>query len=120
MAFNSIEAHLAVVEAAAPLGISVMVEKPLAVSVKHAERMALLARQYKIHLLTNYETTWYASNQEAYIRVKNDNAIGALRKMIVHDGHNGPKEIGVSKEFLSWLTDPIKNGGGAVIDFGST
>ena len=118
MAFNSIEAHLAVVEAAEPLGISVMVEKPLAVSVKHAERMALLARQYKIHLLTNYETTWYASNQEAYTRVKKDNAIGELRKMVVHDGHNGPKEIGVSKEFLSWLTDPIKNGGGAVIDFG--
>lgn len=118
LAFNAIEDHLAVVEAAAPLGISVMVEKPLAVSVKHAERMAQLARQHKIHLLTNYETTWYASNQEAYTRVKDDKAIGALRKMVVHDGHSGPKEIGVSKEFLNWLTDPVKNGGGAIIDFG--
>lgn len=118
LAFNAIEEHLSVVEAAAPLGISVMVEKPLAVSVKHAERMADLAKQYGIHLLTNYETTWYASNQEAYTLVKNDNAIGPLRKMVVHDGHNGPKEIGVSKEFLNWLTDPVKNGGGAIIDFG--
>lgn len=118
LAFNAIEDHLAVVEVAAPLGISVMVEKPLAVSVKHAVRMADLARKYKIKLLTNYETTWYDSNQEAYTRVKNDDAIGELRKMIFHDGHQGPKEIGVSKEFLSWLTDPQKNGGGAIIDFG--
>ncbi|RZK78153.1 MAG: Gfo/Idh/MocA family oxidoreductase [Pedobacter sp.] len=118
LAYNAIADHLAVVEAAAPLGISVMVEKPLAVSVKHAERMAQLARQHKIHLLTNYETTWYSSNQEAYTRVKTDKSIGEIRKIVAHDGHEGPKEIGVSKEFLSWLTDPIQNGGGAIIDFG--
>ncbi|WP_133577441.1 Gfo/Idh/MocA family protein [Pedobacter metabolipauper] len=117
LAFNAINDHLAVVEVSAPLGISVMVEKPLAVTVKQAERMAELARLHKIHLLTNYETTWYPSNQEAYTRVK-DNTIGEIRKMVVHDGHRGPKEIGVSKEFLSWLTDPKQNGGGAIIDFG--
>ena len=118
LAYNAIADHLSVVEAAAPLGISVMVEKPLAVSVKHAERMAQLARQHKIHLLTNYETTWYSSNQEAYNRVKKENSIGEIRKIVAHDGHEGPKEIGVSKEFLSWLTDPVMNGGGAIIDFG--
>ncbi len=37
---------------------------------------------------------------------------------MVHDGHQGPKEIGVNKEFLDWLTDPVKNGGGALMDFG--
>jgi predicted dehydrogenase len=45
-------------------------------------------------------------------------SIGDLRKIVVHDGHEGPKEIGVSREFFEWLTDPVKNGGGAVIDFG--
>ncbi|TCC97409.1 Gfo/Idh/MocA family protein [Pedobacter psychroterrae] len=118
LAYNAIFDHLSVVEAAAPLGISVMVEKPLAVSVKHAERMAQLARQHKIHLLTNYETTWYSSNQEAYTRIKKDKSIGEIRKIVAHDGHEGPKEIGVSKEFLGWLTDPVMNGGGAIIDFG--
>jgi predicted dehydrogenase len=118
LAYNAIVDHLAVVEAAAPLGISVMVEKPLAVNVKQAERMAQLARQYKVQVLTNYETTWYASNQEAYTRIKTNNEIGQIRKMVVHDGHQGPKEINVSKEFLSWLTDPVKNGGGAIVDFG--
>ncbi|RZJ89851.1 MAG: Gfo/Idh/MocA family oxidoreductase [Chryseobacterium sp.] len=118
LAYNAINDHLAVVEAAAPLGISVMVEKPLATTVKQAERMAQLARQYQIHLLTNYETTWYASNQEAYRKTKTNNEIGKIRKMVVHDGHQGPKEINVSSEFLTWLTDPVKNGGGAIVDFG--
>lgn len=118
LAYNAISDHLAVVEAAAPLGISVMVEKPLGISVKQAVRMAELAEQYKVHILTNYETTWYPSNQEIYKNVKESNTIGAIRKMIVHDGHQGPKEIGVSKEFLSWLTDPDKNGAGALVDFG--
>jgi len=118
MAFNAISEHLNVVESCAPLGVHVMVEKPLAFSVKQAERMASLARQYKIHLLTNYETTWYASNQYVYDKVINSAVIGDIRKMVVHDGHEGPKEIGVSKEFLQWLTDPEKNGAGALIDFG--
>jgi predicted dehydrogenase len=40
-------------------------------------------------------------------------------KIIVRDGHQGPKEIGVSSYFTDWLYDPVKNGGGgALIDFG--
>lgn len=118
LAFNAISEHAAVVEACAPLGIHVMVEKPLAVTVKQAERMASLARQHRIQLLTNYETTWYASNQLLYKKIHDSAAIGAIRKMVVHDGHEGPKEIGVSKEFFKWLTDPEKNGAGALVDFG--
>lgn len=119
LAYNAIAEHLAVVEACAPLGVHVMVEKPLATTVKDAERMAALARQHKIHLLTNYETTWYASNQAVKALVsKQGSAVGDIRKMVVHDGHQGPKEIGCSKEFLAWLTDPVKNGGGAIVDFG--
>jgi predicted dehydrogenase len=38
--------------------------------------------------------------------------------VIVHDGHEGPKEIGVGPEWLPWLTDPVKNGAGALFDFG--
>src|SRR5690606_15772139 len=63
-AFNSIDEHLAVVQACAPRKIHVMVEKPLAVSLTHAREMEKLARQHKIYLLTNYETTWYGSNQD--------------------------------------------------------
>ncbi len=117
-AFGTIYQHLEVVQTCAPLGIHVMVEKPLAVSLDHAKKMKLLADKYKILLLTNYETTWYATNHKAYELLNKDNAIGELRKVVVHDGHNGPKEIGVNKEFLDWLTDPVQNGGGAITDFG--
>ena len=47
-----------------------------------------------------------------------DDRIGPIRRVVVHDGHEGPKEIGVSPEFLSWLTDPAQNGAGALYDFG--
>ncbi|MFD3003267.1 Gfo/Idh/MocA family protein [Pontibacter toksunensis] len=118
MAYNAIAEHGAVVEACAPLGVHVMVEKPLATTVKDAARMAELARRHRIHLLTNYETTWYPSNQEVCIMVRHRIAVGEIRKMVVHDGNIGPKELGCSKEFLGWLTDPEKNGGGAITDFG--
>lgn len=116
-AFGSIYEHLAVVQACAPRGIHVMVEKPLAVNLDHAQQMQALAKKYNIQLLTNYETTWYATNHKVFDMVQQDR-LGKLRKVVVHDGHEGPKEIGVNKEFLDWLTDPKQNGGGAVIDFG--
>ena len=116
-AFGSIYEHLAVVEKCAPLGIHVMVEKPLAVSLEHAIRMKELAEEYGITLLTNYETTWYATNHKIYDMIQ-ENAIGDLRKILVNDGHEGPIEIGVNKEFLDWLLDPVHNGAGALMDFG--
>lgn len=118
LAYNAVIEHLGVVEVCAPKGISVMVEKPLATTVKDAERIALLAKQHHIQVLTNYETTWYNSNQQVNDMVTQDHAIGNIRKMVAHDGHWGPKEIGCSQDFLNWLTDPVKNGGGALIDFG--
>ncbi|GAB5563518.1 MAG: Gfo/Idh/MocA family oxidoreductase [Winogradskyella sp.] len=117
-AFGTIYEHLEVVQAAAPRGIHVMVEKPLAVSMEHAKKMQALAEKHNIHLLTNYETTWYPTTHKAYELVKNENKIGEIRKIMVHDGHKGPKKIGVNDEFLDWLTDPIQNGGGAEVDFG--
>ena len=117
-AFGSTFDHLKVTQAAAPRGIHIMVEKPLAVNMEHAEEMKRLAERYSVHLITNYETTWYASNHAAYNMFRNGNDYGEIRKVVVHDGHMGPKEIGVSTEFLEWLIDPVLNGGGAIMDFG--
>ena len=52
-AFNSTFEHLETVEICAPRGIHIMVEKPLAVNSKHAKKMAALARQHQVQLLTN-------------------------------------------------------------------
>lgn len=116
-AFGSIYEHLEVVEKFAPLGIHVMVEKPLAVSVDHARKIEALAKKHKIYVLTNYETTWYPTVHASNEYLKND-SIGSLTQLIIRDGHKGPLKIGVNKEFFEWLTDPIKNGGGAITDFG--
>ena len=118
VAFNSIYDHLNTVEVCAPRGIHVMVEKPLAVSIEHAERMMNLATENNIHLLTNYETTWYPTLYKAFEMAVTNNEIGSINKVMINDGHKGPLEIGCSPEFLAWLTDPILNGGGAVTDFG--
>ena len=50
--------------------------------------------------------------------VNDQHLIGGIKKMVVHDGHEGPKEIGCTTDFLNWLTDPVKNGAGALNDFG--
>jgi predicted dehydrogenase len=95
-----------------------MVEKPLAVSTDHANKMQKLAEKYNIHLLTNYETSWYPSTAKSWQLVNDSNFVGKIKRVVIHDGHTGPKEIGCSKVFLDWLTDPVLNGGGAIIDFG--
>ena len=117
LVYTSTYDHRAVVEACARHGVHVMMEKPLAVSYADAQAMADAAQRGKIHVLVNYETTWYRSNHAAYNLVQRG-AIGNVRKIVVHDGHRGPKEIGVQPEFLAWLTDPKLNGAGALFDFG--
>lgn len=117
-AFNPIAEHIDVIEACARHRVDVMVEKPLAVSTGQAERIARLAEESGIQVLTNYETTWYPSLEKLGQVVREDRRLGALRKIVVRMGHEGPREIGVGPEFLRWLTDPDLNGGGALIDFG--
>jgi predicted dehydrogenase len=117
-AFTSTFEHRRVVEESAARGLHVMMEKPLAVNMEHARAMEAAAKKAGIHLLVNYETTWYPGNHAAYGLIHAEQAIGDLRKIVVHDGHRGPKEIGCSPAFLEWLTDPVLNGGGALTDFG--
>jgi predicted dehydrogenase len=117
LVYTSIAGHRAAIEQAAPLHIAAMVEKPLATTVEDALAIQALSTKYNVPVLTNYETTWYASNTAA-AQILAAGKIGELRKLVVHDGHQGPKEIGVSPEFFSWLTDPKQNGAGALVDFG--
>jgi predicted dehydrogenase len=109
--------HRRVVEICARRGVHVMMEKPLSVSLDDALAIEKAAHAGKIQVLVNYETTWYPSNRAAYDLV-HEKTLGEIRKVVVHDGHNGPKEIGVEPEFLAWLTDPKLNGAGALFDFG--
>ena len=117
LVYTDILDHRKAIEIAARHGVSSMVEKPLATTVADALAIRRAAREHHVQVLVNYETTWYASNTEA-LRLAADGKLGPIRRVVVHDGHEGPKEIHVGPEFLSWLTDPVKNGAGAMFDFG--
>lgn len=110
--------HLKVVEACAPRGIHVIVEKPLAVDKSSADRMAALAQLHGIHVLTNLETTWYSSLGETYRIAVEQKQLGEITKIVSHFGHSGPAGLNPESEFFRWLTDPVLNGGGASADFG--
>lgn len=117
LVYTSIAEHRRIIEVGAYYGVSVMVEKPLTISLDDALAIRKIAREKHIHVLVNYETTWYPSNKAAYDEATRG-PIGEIRRVVVHDGHQGPKEIGVSSDFLKWLTDPAQNGAGALYDFG--
>jgi predicted dehydrogenase len=110
--------HLKVIEIAARHGVHVMVEKPLAVSTAHARAIATAAQRGKIQVLVNYETTWYRSHRAVWRLMHQEKTGGRIRKIVAMDGHFGPKEIGTQPEFFDWLSDPVRNGGGALYDFG--
>src|SRR6476660_6160895 len=116
--FTNTYDHPAVVEAAAARHIHVMMEKPLAVSNADGQRIKRAAERGGVQVFVNYETTWYPSHGAIGTLMKEKKAAGEIRKMVAMDGHQGPKAINVQPEFFGWLTDPVKNGGGALYDFG--
>lgn len=117
LVYTAIAGHRAAIEEAARHHIASMVEKPLTISLEDALAIRKISREEHVPVLVNYETTWYASNRAAYDELEGGK-LGPLRKLVVHDGHKGPEEIGVSPEFLHILTEPQLNGAGALYDFG--
>ncbi len=117
LVFTAASEHPRIVKQCAALGVHVMMEKPLAISYKDALAIEDAAQRGKVHVLVNFETSWYRSNAAALDLLK-QGALGPIVKAVFRDGHQGPKRIGVSPEFLALLVDPKLNGGGALYDFG--
>ncbi len=117
LVFTSTFGHTAAVEECARRHVHVLMEKPLAVSYHDALLMSKAAQAGNVHVLVDYETSWYPSNKAAYDLLQGG-ALGEVRKVVVRDGHRGPKLIHVQPEFFAWLTDPKLNGAGALYDFG--
>lgn len=109
--------HLEILKECARRHISFSTEKPMATNAADAREMERLARQAHIKLMVNYFNAWTPSTRELFRRI-HGGELGPVQKIIVRYGHQGPKEIGVSKFFGDWLYDPKKNGGGALMDFG--
>lgn len=117
-AFVENNRHLEIVEACAPRRIHVMFEKPLAATFRDAHTIQRLARRHGIQVMTNYQMAWWPSNYAAK-REAGAGALGKVWRLRGIVGHGGPGSAGPrSKYFFAWLTDPVQNGGGALIDFG--
>jgi predicted dehydrogenase len=109
--------HLPIVRECAKRRINIEMEKPMATTTSDARQILRMAQQNHVLLMVNYVNNWFPSTQKLYKEVR-AGKIGPIDKIIVQFGHQGPREIGTSKEFAAWLYDPVKNGGGALMDFG--
>jgi predicted dehydrogenase len=117
-AFVENNRHLEILDHMAPLGIHVIFEKPLASNFAEAKKMQALARKYGVEVMTNYQMAWWPTNQEIK-RQADMGAVGKVWRMHGIVGHGGPGGQGPRGEtFFKWLTDPVKNGAGALVDFG--
>jgi predicted dehydrogenase len=115
-AFTPTNQHVDVVRYCAPKGVHVIVEKPLAATFKEALEIQALARKHKINVMTNYGSTWQAS-QYTIKSLVDSGEIGTVWRLHSVTGHNGPGDPKKSS-FAAWLADPAQNGGGVLMDFG--
>ncbi|MBZ5580748.1 MAG: Gfo/Idh/MocA family oxidoreductase [Acidobacteriia bacterium] len=109
--------HLEIVQACAPRKIHIMFEKPLASTYKDALAIRDLADKYGIQVLCNYQMAWWPANYAAKKEV-DSGSLGKVWRLRGIVGHGGPGSTGIGKYFFDWLTDPVRNGGGALVDFG--
>jgi predicted dehydrogenase len=117
-AFVENNRHMEIAEACATRKIHVMFEKPLAASYKQAVAIRALARKHGIQVLTNYQMAWWPANYAAKKLVDADE-LGKVWRVRGVVGHGGPGSTGArNKYFFAWLTDPVQNGAGALMDFG--
>src|SRR5215469_12924076 len=93
--------HLEILRECSKRHINVSTEKPMATNAADALTMEQLAENSGIKLMVNYWNAWVAPTQELNRRVKSGE-LGPLRKIVVQYGHQGPKEIGISKQFADW------------------
>jgi len=117
-AFLENNRHHEVVQACAPRKIHVIFEKPLAATYEQAILIRDLARKHGIQVLTNFGPAF----TPAYYAIKarlDAGDLGTPWRLRATTGHGGvfPKS-GRSRIFHEWLIDPVKNGGGALMDFG--
>lgn len=110
--------HTEIAKACAPRKINLIFEKPLASTYKEAEEIRQLASKYNIRVMTNYQMAWWPANYTAKSQA-DSGAIGKVWRLHGVVGHGGPGSEGPrNKAFFEWLTDPVQNGAGSLVDFG--
>ncbi len=112
------------VEAVAPFGIPLLMEKPFGASIGDADRMIAAADAAGVPLAINWPMRWYASHATAH-RLIGEGAIGAIEEVHYYDGNRGPLWHGADKierepapeeKAESWFYKHAE-GGGSLLDY---
>ena len=102
--------HAPVVEALAPRGIHVMIEKPFAATLEQADRMLRAIDGGGTRVMCNWPIAWSPAWRLARQWV-DEGRLGRLLQVRHRAGHNGP-----GRDFSSWFYQ-AQEGGGALLDF---
>jgi predicted dehydrogenase len=105
----------AVTELAASKGLHIMVEKPMAYSLKDAETMLKAATKNKVKLMVNWPSMWSPVYRKTYDLIKKD-MIGSVFHIRTRIGHDMPQKELLGKQYdFQWMG--LKEAGGAFLDF---
>jgi predicted dehydrogenase len=121
--------HPAIVEACASAGVNVCVEKPMAVSLSDALRMARTCGVAGTKLVVNWPITWSPSARKAKELI-DKGIIGRVLEVKWRAGHTGPLGPSVRHAGVDRAAEPmtgaergaswwhqVATGGGAMLDF---
>ncbi|HWJ73209.1 MAG TPA: Gfo/Idh/MocA family oxidoreductase [Kaistia sp.] len=81
--------HASCVEAVAPFGADILVEKPFAASLEDADRMIAATEAAGVRLAINWPLAWYPPHVTAK-RLIDEGAIGDVLEVHFYDGNRGP------------------------------
>jgi predicted dehydrogenase len=116
--------HTELVERLAAARVHVILEKPFAVSLEHADRMIDSADTAGVLLAVNWPLAWYPPHLTTQ-RLVVTGVIGDVLEVHYYDGNRGPLQVHEKGEFeapdavakaASWWYSP-ENGGGSLHDY---
>lgn len=93
-------------------GVHAMTEKPMARTWWEAMQVVEAARQSQACFQLNDDNP-FLPRYRALRNVIEDGMIGEVQTVWIARGYHGPEERG------DWFWDPLENGGGAIMDYGS-
>ena len=97
-------------------GLHCLIEKPMAASLAGAERMLAAARANGVRLMINWPFTWWPQLRHG-IAMAQAGELGRVWQVRYRAAHQGPVELGCSRQFCEWLYDEDLNGAGALMDY---
>ena len=97
-------------------GLHCLVEKPMAATLAGAERMLAAARANGVRLMINWPFTWWPQLRHG-IYMAQAGELGQVWQVRYRAAHQGPVELGCSRQFCEWLYDAELNGAGALMDY---